>query len=268
MGTSITQKREEKNFVGYQNVPVPVNIKDSKTLFAMYDNNGSNDPWNTNVVKRLSKGSKKEWFSSCIADSENHLVWAASTRTGTIHAFSTLENTDTSKLSAAILCFEPLEAKAASHFVNGSFGLAKCGGTIIGSGATGRLSAWDINSALEDSSKTIEPHIMRVDETKNFLCGDVQCVGNSKVIVAPLRFDFNESNHSSTKRIWRRMHCLRHQTVNHVLTGMGEACSSDTECGPGNKCIIELGASSDDDNEFYFYDDDSTPDPTGYCGVG
>lgn len=57
--------------------------------------------------------------------------------------------------------------------------ISKCGDTIIGGSGTGRLSAWNVNSALEDNDdKAIEPRIMLVDHNKNFQCGDLQYVGD------------------------------------------------------------------------------------------
>ena len=112
-----------------------------------------------------------------MADSQNNLVWAADPRTMTIHAFST-KSTDygsddsyrgeQEKKNAttcdAKLSFEPPEVKAQSAWTNGSMGLAKCKDTIISSASTGRLSAWNINSALEDNTNTMDPHIMLVDD--------------------------------------------------------------------------------------------------------
>jgi len=192
--------RSGENFVGYQRVPIPINLDSAKTMCALQDDNNSNEPWDTNVTKCLFNGKgKKEWFSTCMADKANNLVWAADGRTGKIHAFSTNASNDE---SVAKLSFASLENKASSQFGNDTFGLAKCNGTIIGSCATGRLSAWNISSALEDSSKTIEPKHMVVDQLNNFLCGDIQHVSGSNVIVAPLRFDFNESDHSTTLRLY------------------------------------------------------------------
>eukprot|EP00956_Cyclotella_meneghiniana_P006599 scaffold8717_cov59-Cyclotella_meneghiniana.AAC.8 len=197
-----TEIRAEKNFVGYQRVPVPTNLETAMTLSALRDHNDSNKPWDTNTTKRLFKDGKgkTEWFSSVMADSDNNLVWAVDARKGKIHAFSTVGNKDSGRMSAAKLAFADPETNAQSKFVNPDFGLAKCNNTIIGSSATDRLSAWNISSALEDSSKTIDPKTMIVDELKNFLCGDVHYVGSPNVIVSPLRFDFNESEHSTTIR--------------------------------------------------------------------
>eukprot|EP00956_Cyclotella_meneghiniana_P034676 scaffold107428_cov54-Cyclotella_meneghiniana.AAC.3 len=198
-----TEIRTERNFVGYQRVPVPTNLETAMTLCALRDDNDSNEPWDTNTTKRLFKDGKgkKEWFSSVMADSENNLVWAADARTGKIHAFSTVGNKDSGCMSTAKLAFADVETKAQSKFFNPDFGLAKCNNTIIGSSATGRLSAWNISSALEDSSKTIDPKTMIVDELKKFLCGDVHYAGSSNVIVAPLRVD-EASEHSTTIRLY------------------------------------------------------------------
>ena len=210
--------RASKNFVGYQRVPVPVNLEDAKTVCALRDSEDSDLPWDRNICKRVFKDGKgkKEWFSSCMADSQNNLIWAADTRSMKIHAFSAKStdygNDDSDsegeeeKKRAAIcdakLSFASPEVKAQSAWVNGSVGLTKCKDTIISSAATGRLSAWKIKSALEDNTKTIDPSIMLVDDNENFLCGDIQYVGGSNLIVAPLRVEFNESKHSSTIRLY------------------------------------------------------------------
>ena len=75
--------RASKNFVGYQRVPVPVNLEDAKTVCALRDSKDTRLPWDMNICKRVFKDGKgeKEWFSSCMADSQNNLVWAADPRT-------------------------------------------------------------------------------------------------------------------------------------------------------------------------------------------
>eukprot|EP00956_Cyclotella_meneghiniana_P042360 scaffold248432_cov80-Cyclotella_meneghiniana.AAC.1 len=234
-----TEIRAAKNFVGYQRVPVPTNLETAMTLCALRDDNDSNKPWDTNTTKRLFKDGegKKEWFSSVMADSENNLVWAADARTGKIHAFSTVGNKNSGCMSAAKLAFADPETKAQSKFVNPDFGLAKCNNTIIGSSATGLLSAWNISSALEDSSKTIDPKTMIVDELKNFLCGDVHYVGSSNVIVAPLRFDFNESEHSTTIRLYD---INAESTVGIFVGTLGEVSVGKQYCVESHNSIFAM----------------------------
>ena len=64
--------RDQKNFVGFQKVPYPVNLDSSKTLCELRDINDSNEPWDTNTIKQVYKDGKrkKEWFENCIPDSE------------------------------------------------------------------------------------------------------------------------------------------------------------------------------------------------------
>lgn len=174
-------------------------------------------PWDMNICKRVfkdGKGGRKSGFQ--VVWQIHRTIWFGQLiHAQTIHAFSTKstdygsddshygkqEKKNTTTCDAK-LSFEPPEVKAQSAWTNGSMGLAKCKDTIISSASTGRLSAWNINSALEDNTNTMDPHIMLVDDNENFLCGDIQYVGGSNLIVAPLRFDFNESKHSTTIRLY------------------------------------------------------------------
>ena len=96
--------------------------------------------------------------------------------------------------------------------------MAKCGSnTIIGSGATGRLSAWNISDALEEYTNAAtnndgikndriknfitQPRIMAVDNSDNFASGDLQYMGNSQLLVAPLR-EYGGNDFSCTTRLF------------------------------------------------------------------
>jgi len=234
--------REEENFVGFQKVPYPDNLDSSNTLCELRDTSNSNEPWDTNTVKKVYKGEKrkKEWFGNCIADAENNLVWAADSRTGTVHAFST-EDSHSGGPSAK-LSFPPLEAKLLGSVTSVCFAsISKCGDTIIGGSGTGRLSAWNVNSALEDNDdKAIEPRIMLVDHNKNFQCGDLQYVGDSQLLVAPLRFDFNESDHSRTVRLYD----VNAEAVVGLLCGtLGEVSIGKQYCVQSHNAIFAMSKS-------------------------
>ena len=150
--------------------------------------------------------------------------------------YSKLQALDSGCMSAAKLAFADPETKAQSKFFNPDFGLAKCNNTIIGSSATGRLSAWNISSALEDSSKTIDPKTMIVDELKKFLCGDVHYAGSSNVIVAPLRVD-EASEHSTTIRLYD---INAESTVGLFVGTLGEVSVGKQYCVESHNSIFAM----------------------------
>jgi len=239
--------RDEKNFVGFQNIPCPVNLESSTTLCDLQDNNNSNEPWDTNSVKIFEdeKG-KRSWFGECIADAENKMVWASCSRTGVINAFST---DYPASGPIAKLCFPETEVKAKSMFANGTFGLVRCGTTIIGSGGTGRLSAWNIKTALKEYDNTMgagaenigsDPRIMPVDDNKNFACGDLQCVGNSQLLLGPLRVDGGNGMSSSV-----RLYDVNAERVVGLFCGtMGEISVGKQYCVESHSSIFAMGNST------------------------
>lgn len=178
--------RDSKNFIAFQNYPIPTNLDSSRTLGELRDCSGSNDPWDTHTGKSFKFSRKQTWFSSVLADEQNSRVWAACSRTGRVLGFST-ENHEGGEVVR--LQFPEPEVKLQRRFVNGSFTFAKCGTTLVGAGSSGRLSAWNMDSAVKtycaDSSPT-EPHIISVEDSDYFQCGDLQHVSGSQILVAPL----------------------------------------------------------------------------------
>ncbi|KAL7550322.1 hypothetical protein ACHAWF_013563 [Thalassiosira exigua] len=192
--------RESKNFIAFQDYPIPANLESSRTLGDLRDCSGSNEPWETHTGKSFKFRSEQTWFSSVVADERNGRVWAACSRTGRVLAFST---EDREGGEVARLQFPEPEVKLQRRFANGSFTLTKCGDTLVGAGSTGRLSAWNMNSAVEsfcaDSSPS-EPHIVTVEDSKYFQCGDLQHASGSQILVAPVREYGNDR--SSTLRLY------------------------------------------------------------------
>lgn len=193
--------RDEKNFVGHQNVPIPTNV-DEATNMCVKDADDSNEPWDTNTVCRVFRGGKERvWFENCIADAENNLVWAACSRTRAVQAYST--DGGKSPLQAVLSFPDPI-VKVHNKRTMGPFSLARSRNTLIGNSVTGCLKTWNIKSTLEEfgsDKPSSKPNILRIGSGENFLCGDVQAIADSQLPVAPYR-EWGGNKTSSTVRIY------------------------------------------------------------------
>jgi hypothetical protein len=139
-------------YVGSQTVPCTVNLQSAKGCCDLRDKNGIDIPGDVEIVyKGREVGHRAEtWFTECIADAQNDRIWACSSRTGTIHAFSSAEGLKRAQRPVALLSFEQKEKETNRKYMNATFGIARCGDVIVGSAGTSRLSLWNMQQAVEE----------------------------------------------------------------------------------------------------------------------
>ena len=153
------EMRDERGFVAFGAVPVPVNAEEAASLAYLKDAAGHRAiPDDGPALKCCFKSTHNRRanidFVSCRADSKNALIWAAST-SGNIHAFSTAHDLRRPERLEALLTFgevdKKIQAKLSSSFVGREeYEFACCGESIVGSGGSGHLSIWNIAQAREE----------------------------------------------------------------------------------------------------------------------
>ena len=143
----------------------------------------------------LCKVEKKCCFSTGgVADAARKLAWA-STCSGTVRAYSSENN----RSQVALLAFDEREIEAERRLLGGKkFNICRVRDSIVGTGATSRLSVWNIQQALDqykvaDSTKGVTPYLVSVeDESTGFRCGDIQWLGGSSLLVGPEQEEFRD----------------------------------------------------------------------------
>jgi len=223
--------RGSDNYVGFQMVPCPTNLTTAKIASDLEDATGSNEPWDTNTVKTISL--KKEYFSFSIADATNRRIWASSSR-GSVHAFSITDDITQEPMAKLAFANDEIEAQPRLR----TYPIVCLGDFIMGSAGTGRLSIWDTKKGIDEypmkpkkraklNNDGLAPKTVSIDDGDNFRCGDIQCLGGSQILIAPLR-DFSSRSRS-----------LRLFDI-HTESVVGLFCGSQSDVSIGKQYCVNL----------------------------
>jgi len=149
---------DKRVHVSFGSVPDPANLAapPDAAVDSGTDSHRETDDTMKMCFRETRRNRARENFNVCIADEENRLVWASSSKTGTVHGFRTDHGVRRGRRrtsSSALLAFGEGEVKSQSRYVVGHYRLARCGGSIVGTAGTGALSVWNVSEAIENYPK-------------------------------------------------------------------------------------------------------------------